>query len=57
MERLKVPLRNRGLNYTREANGSVTVNGNNFSRESDVEDYLATIRRKDLPDNVVRMKR
>jgi hypothetical protein len=49
MRSLVQPIKNRGLEYEKRSDGTVTINGKNFDRERDVEDYLMTIPRKDIP--------
>jgi hypothetical protein len=49
MTQLKQPLKNRGMGYTRNADGTVTVDGKIFDRASDLERYLMAIPRKDIP--------
>ena len=51
MTNLKRPLKNRGLDYMKNENGTVTINGKAFDRARDVEDYLITIDRLDLVFN------
>jgi hypothetical protein len=46
--RLKKPLENRGLSFVKNKDGTVTVGGNVFDRESDLEKYLESIPRKDF---------
>jgi hypothetical protein len=48
MRSLVQPLKNRGLDYVKNSDGTVTINGKTFDRERDVEDYLITIPRKDI---------
>ncbi len=49
MSNLKKPLINRGLTYDKNDDGTVTINGVNFDRTRDIEDYLESIPRKDIP--------
>lgn len=48
MTRLKRPLRDRRLSFIKNNDGTVTIDGKLFDRESDVENYLMQIKRKDF---------
>lgn len=48
MARLLQALSNRGLTYSRNTDGTVTINGEIFDREGDVEIYLELIPRTDI---------
>lgn len=50
MSKLKKPLKNRGMDYQKNADGTVTVDEKVFDRESDLEIYLMDIPRKDIPE-------
>lgn len=49
MVHLKQPLKNRGLEYVKNNNGTVTINGKTFDRATDVESYLVAVDRIDIP--------
>ena len=49
MSGLKQPLNNRGLHYSRNEDGTVTINGKKFDRSRDIEGYLEKMPRKDMP--------
>tara|TARA_R110002153_G_C13332612_1_gene498566 strand:- start:5625 stop:5993 length:369 start_codon:yes stop_codon:yes gene_type:complete len=46
--KLKQALKNRGLKYQRNGDGTVTVDGKVFDRSSDLDLYLMSIPREDL---------
>lgn len=48
MANLLTPLNNRGLSFSRNADGTVTVNGNVFHTASELENYLIEIPRTDI---------
>ena len=48
MTRLIQPMKNRGINHVKNDDGTVTINGHTFDRESDVEEYLISIPRNDI---------
>jgi len=51
MRGLMKSLEHRNLTHTKNSDGTVTINGKVFDRESEVERYLEAIPRKDLPNN------
>ena len=45
----KQPAKNRNLELTDNGDGSATVNGKTFDFRDELEDYLMSIERKDIP--------
>ena len=50
ISRLKTPAANRGISITKNDDGTASVNGLTFDRARDLEDYLITIPRTDIPN-------